>query len=258
MKKKSRHKKICVAILYGGQSAEHEVSIVSAQNIYAALDKKKYVVSLIGITKEGKWYLQDDIFALENSGRIQRASRATNIALILSGQGPVIHSDTAVNCREFDVVFPVLHGPFGEDGTVQGFLKLAGIPFVGSGVLGSAVGMDKDVMKRLLREAHIPVARSLTGESHNRSRISFAKVKQECGMPVFVKPANLGSSVGISKARDKKEFEAALTKAFAFDTKVLIEEYIDGREIECGVLGNEHPEASVPGEVIPDTARHGF
>ena len=258
MKKKSRHKKIRVAILYGGQSAEHEVSIVSAQNIYAALDKKKYAVSLIGITKEGRWYLQDDILALEDSGRVQRASRATNIALILSRQGPVIHSDTAVNCREFDVVFPVLHGPFGEDGTVQGLLKLAGIPFVGSGVLGSAVGMDKDVMKRLLREAHIPVARSLTVESHNRSRISFAKVKQALGMPVFVKPANLGSSVGISKARDKKEFEAALTKAFAFDTKVLIEEYIDGREIECGVLGNEHPEASIPGEVIPDTAKHDF
>lgn len=258
MKKKSRHKKIRVAILYGGQSAEHEVSIVSAQNIYAALDKKKYVVSLIGITKEGRWYLQDDIRTLENSGRIDGTRGTKNIVLVPSGQGAIIYDDKRESQERFDVVFPVLHGPFGEDGTVQGFLKLAGIPFVGSGVLGSAVGMDKDVMKRLLREAHIPVAHSLTGENHNRSRVSFAKVKQVLGTPVFVKPANLGSSVGISKVRDKKEFEAALTKAFAFDTKVLIEEYIDGREIECAVLGNEHPEASIPGEVIPDTAKHDF
>lgn len=258
MKKKARNKKICVAILYGGQSAEHEVSISSARNIYGALDKKKYAISLIGITKEGKWYLQDDILALGNSGRIQRAIGGKGIALVPSGQGASIYADMRESQERFDVVFPILHGPFGEDGTVQGFLKLVGIPFVGSGVLGSAVGMDKDVMKRLLREAHIPVAHSLTVESHNRSRVSFVKVKQELGVPVFVKPANLGSSVGISKVHNKKEFEAALTKAFAFDAKVLIEEYIDGREIECGVLGNEYPKASIPGEVIPDTAKHGF
>lgn len=163
-----------------------------------------------------------------------------------------------VNCGGFDVVFPILHGPFGEDGTAQGFLKLAGVPFVGSGVLASAVGMDKDVMKRLLREGDIPVARFFTARIDDHSSVSFARVRRELGMPVFVKPANLGSSVGISKVHNKKEFDEALTKAFTFDTKALIEEYIDGREIECGVLGNEHPKASVPGEVIPDTVKHGF
>jgi D-alanine-D-alanine ligase len=149
-----------------------------------------------------------------------------------------------------DVVFPVLHGPFGEDGTVQGLLKLANLPFVGAGVLGSAVGMDKDVMKRLLRDADIPIAKFMVFESATQNKISFSRVQRELGMPVFVKPANLGSSVGISKAARPREFTRAVQEAFRYDNKILVEENIAGREIECAVLGNENPSASVPGEII--------
>jgi D-alanine-D-alanine ligase len=154
-----------------------------------------------------------------------------------------------------DVIFPVLHGPFGEDGTVQGLLKLANVPFVGAGVLGSAVGMDKDVMKRLLRDAKIPIAKFLVFERSVASKINFAAVKRALGLPFFVKPANLGSSVGISKVSAKKQFGRALTEAFRYDNKILIEESIRGREIECSVLGNENPIASLPGEIV---TRHDF
>jgi D-alanine-D-alanine ligase len=151
---------------------------------------------------------------------------------------------------KLDVVFPILHGPCGEDGTVQGLLKLADVPFVGSGVLGSAVSMDKDVMKRLFRDAGIPIGKFLGYKAHNPPP-SFAAITEALGSPVFVKPANMGSSAGISKVPNEAEFAAALREAFQYDTKIIIEEFIKGREIECAVLGNENPVASVPGEVIP-------
>jgi D-alanine-D-alanine ligase len=154
-----------------------------------------------------------------------------------------------------DVAFPILHGPFGEDGTVQGLLKLADVPFVGAGVLGSAVGMDKDVMKRLLRDAEIPIAKFLAFEHAAQEEIHFANIKRVLGLPVFVKPANLGSSVGISKVTHRNQFTGAIREAFRYDNKILIEESIRGREIECSVLGNEHPIASLPGEII---TRHDF
>jgi D-alanine-D-alanine ligase len=152
--------------------------------------------------------------------------------------------------RSIDVIFPILHGPFGEDGTVQGLLKLADIPFVGPGVLGSAVGMDKDVMKRLLRDAGIPIGRFLTLHSHEPA-IAYKKAVEALGQPLFVKPANMGSSVGISKAHNEAEYEAAVKNAFAYDTKIILEEFIKAREIECSILGNEEVRASLPGEVIP-------
>jgi len=154
-----------------------------------------------------------------------------------------------------DVVFPVLHGPFGEDGTVQGLLKLAQVPFVGAGVLGSAIGMDKDVMKRLLRDAKIPVAKFLVFDRASAYEIDFSRIKRVLGLPLFVKPANLGSSVGISKVSNRKQFARAVKEAFRYDNKILLEEFIRGREIECSVLGNEHPLASLPGEII---TRHDF
>jgi len=150
-----------------------------------------------------------------------------------------------------DVIFPVLHGPFGEDGTVQGLLKLANIPFVGAGVLGSAVGMDKDVMKRLLRDAGIPIANFVVLHEHRKKDISYEKIKSNLGLPLFVKPANYGSSVGINKVEDEGTFDQALEEAFQFDHKIIVEAFVDGREIECSVLGNEDPIASVPGEIIP-------
>jgi len=206
-----------VGILFGGKSAEHEISLLSAKNIHDAIDRTKFDPVLIKIEKSGQWQMD--------------------------------------SVNQFDVIFPILHGPFGEDGTIQGFLKLADIPFAGTSVLGSAVGMDKDVMKRLLRDAQIPTGKFIVLKSHEQPP-SFAEITAAlaCGAnpaPVFIKPANMGSSVGISKVTCEAEYRAALKEAFQYDTKVIMEEFIPGREIECAVLGNEEPIASVPGEIIP-------
>lgn len=210
-------KKIKVGILFGGKSAEHEISLISAGNVIKALDTKKYQALLIKIPRTGSWPSSSDLLKLSR----------------------------------VDVVFPILHGPLGEDGTVQGLLKLADLPFVGAGVLGSAIGMDKDVLKRLLRDAHIPIPKFLVFKDSEKTNISFAKVAKVLKTPFFVKPVNMGSSVGISKVHNAKEFSQAINHAFKFDSKIIIEENIIGREIECSVLGNEKPIASLPGEIIP-------
>jgi D-alanine-D-alanine ligase len=247
--------KIVVGILFGGKSAEHEVSLQSANNIYHAIDREKFEPVLIGIDKSGRWHLNE---------AKQFLSDADNPALIsLSNEGEVItlppgnkgnlspvNFQNQFNAVPLDVVFPVLHGPFGEDGTVQGFLKLADIPFVGTGVVSSAAGMDKDIMKRLFRDAGFPIGKFLTVKSSDKIP-EYNDVTKTLGMPVFVKPANMGSSVGISKVHNEKEYDAAVKNAFLYDRKIIIEEFIQGREIECSVLGNENPITSVPGEVIP-------
>lgn len=231
-----------VGIFFGGQSAEHEVSIQSAKNVYEALDKSKYEPTLIGINKKGTWHL------FEEQQFRQIASNAYQ-ALPESTSAKSLQPYEPMEKGQLDVVFPLLHGPFGEDGTVQGLLKLMGLPFVGADVLGSAVGMDKDVMKRLLRDSGLPIVPFRT--VHNHDNISFFQVKKEFGLPFFVKPANLGSSVGVSKVHAAKEFDQAVKKAFSYDSKILIEQGIEAREIECSVLGNEEKIASIPGEVIP-------
>lgn len=251
-------RKIRIAILFGGRSAEHEVSIQSARNIVEAIDRKKYDVSLIGIDKNGAWRMLA-IPALTSQRELfpapQKQSKTT--ALIAEKvDKPTLTAEQGI--RNFDVVFPILHGPFGEDGTMQGLLKLANVPFVGAGVLGSAIGMDKDVMKRLLRDAGIPSARFVAVRSHEMPSVTFEKIQKTLGVPFFVKPANLGSSIGVSKVHSKKEYLPALTKAFSYDTKILIEENIKGREIECSVLGNENPIASVPGEIIPQEEFYSY
>jgi D-alanine-D-alanine ligase len=241
--------KIMVGILFGGKSAEHEVSLQSAQNAVEALDRSKFEPVLIGIGKNGAWSLCDDVRLLRGNGE--------NLVALPPEQGVLCRADPSPSgfpLPKLDVILPILHGPFGEDGTVQGLLKLAGIPFAGPGVLGSAVGMDKDVMKRLLRDAGIPIGKFLVFASHEPFP-SFADVVSELSSPVFVKPANMGSSVGITMAHNEQEFAAALKTAFQYDTKIVIEESIKGREIECAVLGNENPSASLPGEIIP---LHGF
>lgn len=204
-------KKLQIGVLFGGKSAEHDVSLVSAKNVINAFDKTKYVVTPVKIGRDGKF----DISKL----------------------------------KKFDAVFPVLHGPFGEDGSMQGLLRLLNKPFVGPGVLGSAVSMDKDIMKRLLRDAGIPVGKFLT--FRHTDKIDFSKVKRELGIPMFIKPANMGSSVGITKVTSEKEFSKAVKTAFEFDTKIVIEKNIAGREIECAVMGNESPIASTLGEIVP-------
>src|SRR4249920_3613858 len=225
-------KKLRVAILFGGKSAEHEISVISARNIVEAMDKRKYQIVSIGIDKQGRWFFDEGARLLHNSGQTQvKFQRRRNPTAVLPGatQTPMVTPRRGLG--EVDVVFPVLHGPFGEDGTVQGLLKLANVPFVGAGVLGSAVGMDKDVMKRLLRDADLPIGKFL---AFNRSdKLGFAKVRKTLGMPLFVKPANLGSSVGISKVNKSAEFGAAIKEAFRYDNKIVIEEFIEGREIEC-------------------------
>lgn len=225
-------KKIRVGIVFGGRSAEHEVSLRSAQSIYTALDKNKYEPVLIGITKQGNWLFGQKMIALPGG----RGSSATSL----------VPQDKEIS--GLDVVFPVLHGPFGEDGTMQGLLKIAGIPFVGADVLGSAIGMDKDVMKRLLRDAGIPIGKFIV--ARRKGKVSYKELVKKLGTPLFIKPANLGSSVGVHKVRNEKDFNEALKDAFGFDMKVIIEEFIDCREIECSVLGNDDPIASIPGEII--------
>jgi D-alanine-D-alanine ligase len=245
-------KRLRVAILFGGKSAEHEISLLSAKNIVEAIDRKKYQVVLIGIDKKGRWYFSDDPRLLQKADRPKpiRFDRAQNaLALVPSNKAKQwLRLSTRRADKPVDVVFPVLHGTFGEDGTVQGLLKMADIPFVGAGVLGSAVGMDKDVTKRLLRDAGIPIARFLT--ARRSERVDFAMAARELGLPLFVKPANCGSSVGIHKVNNDSQFAAAVADAFRYDEKILLEEYIPGREIECSVLGNDDPIASLPGEII--------
>ncbi len=248
-------KKIRVGILFGGKSAEHEVSLLSAKNVVEALDKNKYEPFLIGVTKEGKWQLEDENSLSLKASSVKIISLKSNnkvLAVIPDSKNKQLTSIGGNNIRKhLDVVFPILHGPFGEDGTVQGLLKIAGIPFVGPSILSSAVGMDKEVAKRLWRDAGISIAKFIVFYNHESNKINFLKVKKELGLPFFIKPANLGSSVGVSKVKNNKEFEIAIKKAFQYDTKILIEENIAGREIECAVLGNEEPIASIPGEVIP-------
>jgi len=252
-------KKIKVAVLFGGKSAEHEVSLQSARNVIEALDKEKYEVIPIGITKEGKWLLSNTSNYLLNSNspkliKLNKSNR--EIALYAEGKGELAPISGSEVKEKIDVVFPVLHGPFGEDGSMQGLLKLAGVPFVGAGVLGSAVGMDKDVMKRLLRDAKIPVGKFVT--LYAGKEITFQEIKRKLGMPVFVKPANLGSSVGISKVKNEKDWNNALPEAFKYDSKIIIEEFIKGREIECAVLGNSEPEASIPGEIVVNSEFYSY
>ncbi len=247
--------KLNVGILFGGKSAEHEISLQSAKNVYEALDKNKYNAVLICIDKTGKWIRHKEAAKLLESNFQNRSkTEDQDVALIPESQGKLTILNSTDDLPVLDVVFPILHGPFGEDGTVQGLLKLANIPFVGAGVLGSAVGMDKDVMKRLLRDAGIPIGNYLCFYEED-ARPDFAFIRESLGMPCFVKPANLGSSVGVSKVTTEEELSRALQLAFQFDQKVLIEEFIKGREIECAVLGNRHPVASLPGEVI---ALHDF
>lgn len=229
-------KKIRVAILFGGRSTEHKVSINSAKNVFEAIDKKKFTPLLIGIDKNGTWLNEEQ-----------------SEIMLKTGVAPKIKKDLMpkINIKNIDVVFPVLHGAFGEDGTMQGFIKLIGLPCVGPSVLGSAMGMDKDVTKRILHEAGIDVAAGVVLRKSEMSLVSFNKIKRQFGLPLFVKPANSGSSVGVSKVHNEKEFVVAVENAFNFDKKILIEEAIEGREIECAVWGNEFPEATIPGEIIP-------
>lgn len=213
--------KIKLAIIYGGKSSEHEVSKMSARNVVDAVSKEKYDVTEIYISEQGEWFVSEKVI------------------------------EPLTFLKTFEVVFPVLHGQYGEDGTMQGLLKLADVAFVGPSVLGSAAGMDKDVMKRLCREAGISVAPGTVLHKKDRNSISFETLEKDFGYPMFVKPANMGSSVGVHKADNREELVAAIDDAFLYDIKILIEKAIQGQEVETAILGNENPQASLPGIVRP-------
>jgi D-alanine-D-alanine ligase len=284
--------KLRVGILFGGRSGEHEVSLLSAASVLNAIDKTKYEVVPIGITKDGRWLTAEHAERLlKGEGQGEKSVRATQTALragdpeatpgaavLAAGESVVVPpepsrreaglapfqtdanlrraSDRAINV---DVIFPVLHGTFGEDGTIQGLLELADIAYVGAGVLGSSAGMDKDIMKSLFRAAGLPIVKHVTvlrGQFEREPKKVQKLVESKLKYPVFVKPANLGSSVGISKAHDRKELGPAIAEAAKFDRKIVIEEGVGGkknkaREIECAVLGNDEPKASIAGEIVP-------
>jgi D-alanine-D-alanine ligase len=289
-------KKLRVGVLFGGRSGEHEVSLLSAASILKAIDRRKFEVVPIGINKAGHWLTSDAAQGLlegsatalnagEPSRQTEKAQKklragdpaTTPGARVLAEGKPTLlapepaagaltrteaaalDSHAALGGQSLDVVFPVLHGTFGEDGTIQGLFELAGMAYVGSGVLGSAAGMDKEVMKRLFANARLPIVKDVTllrAEWERAPGKSIAQVEAALAYPVFVKPANLGSSVGISKAHDRKELKAALNLAAKFDRKLVVEQGVGGkktraREFEVAVLGNDNPKASVVGEIIP-------
>ena len=284
--------KLRVGILFGGRSGEHEVSLLSAASVVNAIDKAKYEVVPIGITKDGRWLTAEHAERLlkgkgedgEGARAIQTQFRAGDpeatpgAAVLAAGESVVVPPEptrreaglvpfqTDANLRRaadrainVDVIFPVLHGTFGEDGTIQGLLELADIAYVGAGVLGSAAGMDKDIMKSLFRAAGLPIVKHVTvlrRQFEDERKKTQKHVESKLKYPVFVKPANLGSSVGISKAHDRKELGPAIAEAAKFDRKIVIEEGVGGkknkaREIECAVLGNDDPKASIAGEIVP-------
>lgn len=262
--------KIRIGVIFGGRSGEHEVSVRSARSVIDAIDPAKYEVIPLAITKGGRWLSPAESTGLLPAETARRVpgkmggktdsltivgdpSRAGLVALDAGGRQP--------SALPFDVIFPVLHGTYGEDGTIQGLLEMAGVPYVGCGVLASSTGMDKVAMKALFVQAGLPVCRYtwLLRSDREGGRESVARrVAREIGYPCFVKPANLGSSVGVSKATDRKSLAAAIDTAARFDRKIIVEEGLDAREIECAVLGNEDPVASLPGEYVVHDARGAF
>jgi D-alanine-D-alanine ligase len=255
-------KRIRLGVLFGGRSGEHEVSLISAASLLKALDPAKYEVVPIGITREGRWRVGSTPRQLAREPERMLANVLDQGQLVTASADPsgpqLVPMESSASAahgssRSVDVIFPVLHGTFGEDGTVQGLLELADIPYVGAGVLASSAGMDKDAMKRLFRDAGLPVVPwtlVLRADWEQQPESCRRRIAREIGYPLFVKPANLGSSVGISKVHAARELDAAMNLAARYDRKIVVEKGLDAREIECSVLGNDHPEASLPGEVI--------
>jgi len=251
-------KKLRVGVIFGGRSGEHEVSVRSARSVIEAIDRSKYEVVPIAITKEGNWLGAKaalEFFPAETQRMLAAQSERADVAILgdPSRRGLVRLDHEAGSPQRLDVVFPVLHGTFGEDGTLQGLLEMAAIPFVGCGTLASSCGMDKITMKALFKEAGLPICRHTwlrrSDWEHDRKQVTRRIIRQ-IGFPCFVKPANLGSSVGVSKAVDKTSLANAIDLAARYDRKIIVEEEVVGREIECAVLGNDEPRASLPGEYV--------
>lgn len=254
--------KVKVAILFGGRSAEHEISLLSAQNIISNIDRKKYEPILIGIDKSGTWYYHDksmQVIFPEDPKKIKLVETQSKVLLSQNtNEHQLVSSIDQSIIGKVDVIFPVLHGTFGEDGAIQGFARLANIPCVGPGIVGSAVAMDKDMMKKVFIAEKIPTAKFVTIRNTTKNNFNYNDLKEKLGSEMFVKPASLGSSVGVSFVKEEKEFIPAIEHALKFDKKVIVEERIIGREVECSVLGNDNPETSIPGEVVPNGGFYSY
>jgi D-alanine-D-alanine ligase len=262
--------KIRIGVIFGGRSGEHEVSVRSARSVIEAADGEKFEVVPVAITKEGRW-----LSPAESASLLPEATRgALSESVSAAGEAVTIVGDPSRRgllkldggaqssaAQRLDVVFPVLHGTYGEDGTIQGLLEMAGVPYVGCGVLASSCGMDKVTMKSLFRQAGLPICKYtwfLRGEWESGPLAILERVTNEIGFPCFVKPANLGSSVGISRAFDEKSLSEAVNLAARYDRKIIVEEGLDVREIECAVMGNDEPRASLPGEYVASDGRARF
>ncbi|WP_097305067.1 D-alanine--D-alanine ligase [Pseudomonas chlororaphis] len=254
--------KLRVGIIFGGRSAEHEVSLQSARNIVDALDRERFEPVLIGIDKNGHWHLNDTsnfLINQENPALIALNQSNRELAVVPGkASQQLVETSSQELLGHVDVIFPIVHGTLGEDGCLQGLLRMADLPFVGSDVLGSAVCMDKDISKRLLRDAGLAVTPFITLNRATAARTDFAQAQSKLGLPMFVKPANQGSSVGVSKVTSEAQYHAAIELALSFDEKVLVESAVSGREIECAVLGNDQPIASGCGEIVVGSGFYSY
>ena len=235
-------RKLNVALLYGGRSVEHEISIRSAKNVFQHIDKEKFNVILIGIDKKGVWYLTDQVD--------QVIDTTQEVALRLNAVSPMLINEKFKEQIAVDLAFPVLHGTDGEDGSIQGLFTAMDIPIVGSGVLGSSAAMDKIISKKLLSESNIPSAKYLDFTIEQKEGITYEQIERKLGVPFIIKSAALGSSVGVSKVSSEGDFLPALDESFKYDNRVIIEEFVEGRELECSVIGNKKQKASMPGEIV--------
>jgi len=235
-------KKKKVAVLYGGRSVEHAVSVNSGRNIVQYLDKRQYEAIPIGISKSGQWFLTHDVH--------REMEKGVPLGLVLDPRNPALINLSSGKKIVADLIFPVLHGTDGEDGSIQGLIKVMDVPMVGTSVLGSSISMNKIIAKQLLRAAGLPVSEFLTYRFEDKDKISFSSISRKLGIPFMVKAASLGSSVGVAKVKTRKDFREAVAEAFRYDDEMLVESYIEGREIECAILGNYPAEASNPGEIV--------
>lgn len=236
--------KLNICLIFGGKSGEHEVSLQSAQSVIESLDKDKYNLVLVGIDKKGRWLLGPTTNYLLNSNN-------PKLIALNTSKTKEITPISAQALKSIDVFIPLIHGTYGEDGSLQGFLELMDSAYIGAGVLGSAIGMDKDIMKRLLKAAGLPVTPFISLKNYEITDKNITVIGQKLGFPLFVKPANLGSSVGVIKVHKENDLSDAIQKALQYDTKIIAEQMVQGREVEVAVLGNDHPIASIPGEIIP-------
>lgn len=260
---KDKKRKLKVGVIFGGCSPEHEISLQSAYNVLHALDKEKYEVIPLGIDKKGRWMLlnsENPILDIEKAKTIHLNLQENNSLEISPGENTELLSskEPLRSPGKLDVIFPLIHGPTGEDGSLQGLLQFIDIPHVGPGVLSSAACMDKVFTKQILKQVHLPTPEFLSFESTEKEKIDYESVIKTLKSPIFIKPANMGSSVGIHKVKSKAEFLPAITDAFLYDHKIIIEESIEGREIEFAVLGNDDLEVSVPGEIVPDEEFYSY